>query len=155
MKKTFKIISCLLLLYTLGVSCSEQNKECSSTNSSIQKPLNPNGDSELALLMRAMFEEAEQIKQQIAKGEPITLSVDHEKILTAHATQPEKAASAKYQAFAKSYLQIIESLQSSSPAQSATLFDNVVNNCMSCHKALCPGPMVRIKKLHHPTNPHK
>ncbi len=36
-----------------------------------KKSLNPNGDSELALLMRAMFDEAEQIKNQIINGEKV------------------------------------------------------------------------------------
>ncbi len=144
MQTILKTIIFLLLLFALGVSCSE--KECTGSDSSIQ-PLNPNGDSELALLMRAMFDEAEQIKRQIAAGEPVRVSLNHEKIQTAHATEPEKAASAEYQAFAKVYLQTVEALQKAEPDQVKMLFDNLVENCMTCHKALCPGPMVRIKKL--------
>ena len=147
MKNSLKIITCLLLLFALAVSCSEEKKDYSNIENRIQKPINPNGDSELALLMRAMFEEALQIKQQIANGEPINLNINHEKILTAHATEPEKAASAEYKAFANVYLQTIKSLQTANPIQQVNLYDNMVNNCMTCHKALCPGPMVRIKKL--------
>lgn len=144
MRTILKTTIFILLLFALGVSCSE--KECAGNDSSIQ-PLNPNGDSELALLMRAMFDEAGQIKRQIANGEPVRFNLDHEEILTAHATEPEKAASAEYQAFADVYLQTIEALQTANPAQVKTLYDSMVENCMSCHKALCPGPMVRIKKL--------
>ena len=94
-----------------------------------------------------MFDEAQQIKQQIANNEPITINLDHEKILTAHATEPEKAASAKYKAFANAYLQSMKSLKTANPSELVDVYDNLVANCMGCHKALCPGPIVKIKKL--------
>lgn len=142
MKTTLKAIIYLLLFYAFGVSCSDEN-----IGSKMPKPLNPNGDSELALLMRAMYDEAEQIKQQINSGDSITLSLDHEKILTAHATEPDKAASPEYKAFAKTYLQAVKSLTTASPSQRINVYDNLVSNCISCHKALCPGPIIKIKKL--------
>ena len=147
MPNIFKIISCLILFFALAESCSVENKDCSDTDIQTQKIINPNGDSELALLMRAMFDELQQIKQQIANNEPITINLDHEKILTAHATEPEKAASAKYKAFANSYLQTIEKLKTAKPAELVNVYDNLISNCMTCHKALCPGPIVKIKKL--------
>ena len=97
--------------------------------------------------MRAMFDEAQRIKQQIANNEPITLSLDHEKILTAHATEPAKAASEEYKAFAAAYLQNIAYLETANAEQVANAYDGLIANCMTCHQALCPGPMVRIKKL--------
>ena len=147
MQTTLKIITCLLLLFTMGVSCSHEEKECSKIDNHAQQSINPNGDSELALLMRAMFDEAQQIKRQIADKEPITFTINYEKILTAHATEPEKAASAEYRAFAKIYLQTMKTLQTADPTHVVTLYENMVDNCMTCHKALCPGPIVRIKKL--------
>jgi cytochrome c556 len=147
MRTTLLVATCLLLLFSLGVSCSEGSKECSNPDDQVQKPLNPNGDSELALLMRAMFDEAQRIKQQIANNEPVTLTLDHEKILTAHATEPAKAASEEYKAFAAAYLQNIKTLETANADQVAAVYDGLVANCMTCHKALCPGPMVRIKKL--------
>ncbi len=146
-KTTREVIACLLLLLALCISCSEKEKACAPVDTPTTQALNPNGDSELALLMRAMFDEAVQIKRQVANEEPISLKIDYEKILTAHATEPEKAASVQYQAFAKSYLQSIKDLQSASPAQGEAFYLNMVENCMTCHKALCPGPMVVIKKL--------
>ena len=55
-------------------------------------PLNPNGDSELALLMRAMTGEAQVVKQQIEQGEAPWLGLDYEKILTAHPTVAARAS---------------------------------------------------------------
>ena len=111
-------------------------------------PLNPNGDSELALLMRAMFDDALLMKQQVEQGEQPRPSLDYQKILTAEATEPEKAASDTYKVHALSYLQTIKALQDADAPQAASLYKNMVNSCMGCHQALCPGPTVRIKKLY-------
>lgn len=111
-------------------------------------PLNPNGDSELALLMRAMFDDALLMKEQIEQGQRPKPSLDYQKILTAEATEPEKAASDAYKVHALSYLQTIKALQEADAPQAASLYKNMVNSCMGCHQALCPGPTVRIKKLY-------
>ncbi|WP_228851764.1 hypothetical protein [Aegicerativicinus sediminis] len=147
MKINLKVLTCFLLIFTVVVSCSEKKKESLVGENQIQQPINPNGDSELALLMRQMYDEAQLIKEQINKGEPIEINLNHEKILTAHATQPEKAASEEYRAFANLYLQSIKNLQSANANEVANIYDNMVVSCMTCHKVLCPGPMVKIKQL--------
>lgn len=136
MNRKQRALSVLLLIFTLAISCTEE-----------KKAINPNGDSELALLMRAMYDEAQLIKTQIENGEPVQINLDHEAILTAHATEPEKAGSEAYQAYAQAYLESVKNLQDAAPEQLVSLYDHLVNNCMVCHKALCPGPIVKIKKL--------
>ncbi|MCB0560932.1 MAG: hypothetical protein H6573_26175 [Lewinellaceae bacterium] len=133
-------LALLLAGYLLSCTAQEVKNEA--------PPLNPNGDSELALLMRAMFDDALLMKQQIEQGEPAQPGLDYQKILTAQATEPEKAASNTYKVHALSYLQTIKALQQADAAQAATLYENMVNSCMGCHKALCPGPTVRIRKLY-------
>ncbi|MCB0642131.1 MAG: hypothetical protein KDC44_10845 [Phaeodactylibacter sp.] len=137
----------LILVFFLGLYCTDTAEDSTSPTETAQQPLNPNGDSELALLMRAMFEEAQQIQQQIAEDQPLSFSLSHEQILTAAATEPEKAASDEYQALATAYLHSVEQLRAAPVAEQHSLYQNMVGNCMSCHKALCPGPMMRIKKL--------
>ncbi|MDF0707297.1 hypothetical protein [Flagellimonas okinawensis] len=144
--KLFVTIYTLLIL-SVVTSCSEKKKEKSAENNPVQQSVNPNGDSELAILMRQMFDEAETIKEKIANGEPIELSLDHEKMLTAHATEPEKAASAEYNTFAALYLQSIKNLESAKVSEVDSIYNNLVMSCLNCHKVLCPGPMVKIKKL--------
>ncbi len=131
-----------LLLSGYLLSCTAQETKNESP------PLNPNGDSELALLMRAMFDDALLMKQQIEQGEQPRPGLDYQKILTAEATEPEKAASDTYKVHALSYLQTLQALQQADAPQAASLYKNMVNSCMGCHKALCPGPTVRIKKLY-------
>ena len=133
-------LSLLFSGYLLSCTASEAQSDT--------PPLNPNGDSELALLMRAMFDDALLMKQQVEQGEQPRPSLDYQKILTAEATEPEKAASDTYKVHALSYLQTIKALQEADAPQAASLYKNMVNSCMGCHQALCPGPTVRIKKLY-------
>ncbi|MTB53982.1 hypothetical protein [Lewinella sp. W8] len=147
MRNHHKYLLLLSLFFGVVVSCGKEEPEIALSKPAVQSPINPNGDSELALLMRAMFDEARKIKTQIENGEPVTVELNHEEILQAHATEPEKAASPEFKAYANLYLQSLVDLQSASTPQLAGIFENLVDNCMACHQAMCPGPMVKIKKL--------
>ncbi|MBK9109706.1 MAG: hypothetical protein IPM92_15370 [Saprospiraceae bacterium] len=136
----------LIFLLLLLISCNKE-KTCRSADPSAKKIINPNGDSELALLMREMYDETFELKQMINAGKTEAEFFDHEKILTAHATEPEKAASAEYKAFAQAYLQQVKQLNNSSPELKKEHFSNLISQCKNCHKALCPGPIVKINKL--------
>tara|TARA_B110000967_G_C18491618_1_gene367067 strand:+ start:147 stop:551 length:405 start_codon:yes stop_codon:yes gene_type:complete len=109
---------------------------------------NPNGDSELALLMRDMFDDGMRMKGQIENGDKLEVVGKFDKIHTAQATEPEKAASEKYTRYSYVYLDILEQLKVSSEEDTRILFQGLVESCMNCHRAMCPGPMVRIKKLY-------
>lgn len=111
-------------------------------------PVNPNGDSELALLMRDMYDEGMVVKTKIQNGEMPELLLDFEKIHTAQATEPEKAASPAYKVHALSYLQAVDALKNADAGQLEKSYNKMVDACMNCHKALCPGPVVRIKKMY-------
>jgi hypothetical protein len=123
------------------------NEASSSIEIEVVEAINPNGDSELALLMRSMFDELEEAKTQIANQEPVTLELDHEKILTAHATKPEVAASDEFKGFAQAYLQSMEEFKEANSDQLVGRYTALINNCMACHEVLCPGPKVKIRKL--------
>ena len=137
----------LLVLMVPHFACNSKEKSCTSGTSIPKKIINPNGDSELALLMRAMYDEADHMKQQLTNGESLTLQLDHDQILTARATEPEKAASDLYKAFAGNYLQSVQSLRNARNDQVPELYAQMVEQCRNCHQELCPGPMVKIKKL--------
>lgn len=137
---------CLLVLYTVLSSCDNGQTKAKTSSGQVE-PINPNGDSELALLMREMYYEMEDLKKGLTKEQSVKIEVDHQAIITAHGTEPEKVASKEYKAFAKSYLSAIDQLKTAQPGDAQAAFSSVVSNCMSCHQAMCPGPIVRIKKL--------
>jgi cytochrome c556 len=111
------------------------------------KPLNPNGDSELAILMRQMFEDGERIREQIKNGQSVAIQVDFEKIMTATATDPAKMQGKEYPHFAASYVEAMKALRDAPPAEAQDKYSAMVATCMNCHEQSCPGPIVRIKKL--------
>lgn len=133
----------LIAVSVYALSCAAE----AATNTESQASLNPNGDSELALLMRAMYDDAAQMKAAIDRGEQPVPSIDHAKLLTASATEPEKAASDTYKTWAQAYLHTVEALQNGDLEMASGHYDNMVGNCMGCHTDLCPGPKVRIRKL--------
>jgi RNase P subunit RPR2 len=140
---TLKITSLSAILAILALSCatdSEKNTDGNFTN--------PNGTSELAILMNDLYIEAENAKQQIARGEMPELTLDAEKILTAAATEPDKVASPEYKAFAHAYIESVKLLKNASRrSEAAEHYKIMAAACMNCHKAICPGPTKRIRKL--------
>ncbi len=132
------VVTTILLL-----SCSTEKPQTPAAGNFI----NPNGSSELAVLMNELFTEAETAKQKIALGEKPKWKVDAKKILSAAATEPEKVASPEYKAFAASYIESVKMLKNCSPAEAPQRFKMMATACMNCHNALCPGPRKRIQKL--------
>lgn len=144
-----------LALILFIVSCNqgkqaEKNTEAVIDESSVQvSETNPNGDSELAILMRTMFEEGEKIKTQIVSGEG-NISPEYiemiEKCHTAVPTDPD-VKTEEFTAF--NNLLSIEANKLLIPETDIKAgFNEMVNRCMDCHDTFCPGPMKRIRKLY-------
>ena len=110
--------------------------------------VNPNGDSELAILMRDMYDEGMLVKQSIIDGENPELKLNYDHIHTATPTEEGKNQSTEYLLFAKAYEASVERFKNASPHDRPAAYQNMVDNCMSCHKEVCQGPMVRIKKMY-------
>lgn len=145
MNNLFKVVFCLLMLYIIGISCSNENKV--NSNRHVSTYINPNGDSELTIFMRSMYDDLHKIKLQIAEGDAELLNLDHEKILTTLSTEPEKISSKEYQAFAQSYLNAQTKMNAADESIRKDVYISLVKNCVSCHQSLCPGPIVKINKL--------
>lgn len=139
---TLKLATLALAAALLALACTGDDAGTANGNYT-----NPNGSSELAVLMNDLYREAKTAKQKIARGHTPEWSVDAEKILTAAATEPEKAASSEYKAFAVSYLETVRMMKNASPAEAPAHFKAMTTACMNCHNAICPGPTKRIRKL--------
>lgn len=107
----------------------------------------PNGVSELALLMREMTSDMERLRARIHNGEHAAseASIDH--LFSANATEPEKAASEAFKVFGESYLHVAHTLEHTPDSLQGKVYDQLVQACANCHQTLCPGPLVRIEKL--------
>ncbi|MFK8102304.1 MAG: hypothetical protein AB8G15_07265 [Saprospiraceae bacterium] len=135
----------LVMTFVLILACADSAPPVTTSAKTIY---NPNGDSELTLLMRTMFDDAMRMKQSVAEGEVPKVLATFKAIHTAEATEPDKAKSETFKNFANAYLATVEALQQATPAEVKDIYEGMVASCMSCHRAMCPGPMVRIKKLH-------
>ena len=136
-------ISVLLLLFSI-IACnrSANEKECG-------KPLNPNGDSELALLMRDMFKHLENEKSGIsALKNPGIYPVEFEKIGTAIRSSPETGGE-HFNEFCLLYISALKQYHASDSLKSQiNNFNNLVRSCVACHNNECPGPVKKIEKMY-------
>ena len=132
----------LLFLIVIMICIGCEQKPKTKTN----RPINPNGDSELALLMRNMFSESDSLKQLVIAGKSLSGLQRFEEIHTAIATDPTVRGPV-FDAFSDVYIDAIRRLESSDSA-SVMKFNNMVTQCMNCHSEFCPGPRKKIKQLY-------
>lgn len=125
-------------ILSAGLACSDSKT----------KSVNPNGDSELALLMRQMHDDGMLTKQQLLEGKDPEINVPYHKMQTAKATEPEKVADPRYAAFASLYEAKVKSLLEATEDNQVEAYTSMVDACMSCHEQVCPGPMRKIKRMY-------
>lgn len=131
----------IIVMLIIGLAACGQQQE-----SKKPKPLNPNGDSELALLMRDMFEESDSLKQLVVHGKQLSGLKKYQDIHSAIPTDPTVTGPV-FEAFAEAYIQSIKALETAD-SSSVFNFNHMVHQCMNCHTEFCPGPKKRIKKLY-------
>ncbi|MCB0409681.1 MAG: hypothetical protein KDD29_05645 [Flavobacteriales bacterium] len=128
-------------------NCNNEKSSCSTDEVDVS-PTNPNGDSELALLMRKMFEEGEDIKKLITDQQGnITQEyiAELERVHTAIPTDAD-VKTPEFTAYTELMVQEANALFSND-SNKVQGFNNLVNRCIDCHQVFCPGPIKRIKKL--------
>ncbi len=106
--------------------------------------------SELASLMRKMYEDNQKLKAQVENGEiPESFPEDFYTIHTAEATDPSEI-NETFKAFAEVYLSDMEAIIASDSATVTAAYNKMVSTCISCHQVYCQGPIPKIKKLYIP-----
>lgn len=145
------IMKSLLMFLSVGsvilaLGCMGSKKAQSSDSA----PLNPNGDTELAVLMRAMYDDGMEMRSSILNGEIPESHVDLANLYSMDAAEPHKVASAEYQAYAKVIELAYAALENGDEQQRITAYKSIIQTCASCHQAMCPGPLVRIEKMRLP-----
>ncbi len=106
--------------------------------------------SPLAQLMRDMTVFADSTKQRLMRGEDLLpYPAEFKEMITAGST-PGMVDHRTFDPFAFSYLQQLDSLYKVPTTQRGAAFDELVQYCAACHGQVCPGPLVRIRKLRMP-----
>ncbi len=153
MLKRFIVLGCLTGA-SFFVACNqiEQPQEDQAAESAksekAEKKLEMYEESELALLMRKMYEDNLAIGEEIKKGNlPESFPEDFKTIHTAVATNPEEL-DATFDALAKEYLKNMEAITAAENQMEATeAYNNMIGTCASCHQIYCQGPLAKIRKM--------
>lgn len=113
------------------------------------KSLNPNGDSELAILMREMAAITDSLKSDMEHHREIrSMPENLSTILTAKKTD-ETIDKNIFTPLAQDYLDRVKDFYAA-PINDARAekYNDMVRACVGCHENFCGGPIKRIKKLY-------
>lgn len=135
-KNQFLFLFALVFL----ISCQKQENK----KETIQYP---NQDAPLALLMREMFLDMEEMKEGIVEGKKIKSYLEkHKELLTAKPTDA-KVKTEQFNTMGMAYLANLRTLEESSEDALLNNYKSVVSTCLACHTSYCPGPVKRINLL--------
>lgn len=103
--------------------------------------------SEMAILMRGMYEFNSLVKTQIVNKKALTplpeeFTKIHSAVLTAKFERNKE-----FDSLSKSFITYQKALYSSSSDSASYFFNKSINTCVSCHQTRCTGPIPKIKKL--------
>ena len=136
-------------LASFFIACSDENQvENACEVSEEVSPINPNGDSELALLMRKMAVEVDSLKQLIMNENGNISDELITELERVHTAKPTDANVKTQQFIAYNELMINEAKAlKETTVNKSERFNQFVNRCIDCHQVVCPGPIKRINKL--------
>jgi hypothetical protein len=96
---------------------------------------------------------ADTTKQRLMRGEDLLpYPANFNDMLTIEST-PGMVDHRTYDPFAFSYLHQLDSLYKVPVIDRQQAYEGLIAHCTACHGQVCPGPLVRIKKLHMPGQP--
>lgn len=146
-----RIFLALIAIVVFAAACSsgESSESTADTTAKCKtKSLNPNGDSELAILMREMANWTDSCKvaimenRSVMPAKPAGLSTLH----TAKRTD-ETIDASLFNSMATLYEGQIKAFEGAAVADRAEYFNAMVSGCVGCHQNFCQGPLTRINKM--------
>lgn len=114
----------------------------------IKSGRNPNGDSELAALMRVMQDDLNARRDAVLRGDPVPpLGAAHGRLRCSWPTDATMRRD-PFDRLAVAYLEAEAAFDAAATAEDRRMaFGLVVNACLTCHQSSCPGPIAAIQKL--------
>ncbi len=141
--KIFHVFMSVVVIIVLGACFSSDEKTPKSSTF-----VNPNGTSELAILMDKMYEESLKYRENMTTQNENIFTFDPAYIFSAIPTDPNKVSSKEYQLMGRAYIAAMNALLEASPEERSNHFQGMIHTCMTCHEKVCRGPMEKIKKLY-------
>jgi len=116
----------------------------------VPSDINPNGASELAVLMRVMQRDLSTARDAIAAGASVpAMSAAHAQMRCAWPTDPGDR-NAAFDALAQAYIGAVQAMESAPPEAQRAAHDRVLDTCVACHQTTCLGPIPAIEALRFP-----
>lgn len=104
----------------------------------IQSARNPNGDSELAVLMRRFVDDLQTVRPKLEAGEKVApLLPVHRTMRCAWPTKPEER-NQQYDLRAQAYLAAVTAFDQ---APGKDTYNAMLAGCIACHSVSCGGPL--------------
>lgn len=150
-KYCYQIAIGSLILFFLSACCPDDQKSVGGKSKKTtlkESKVNPNGDSELALLMRLMYDQSDSIRQIIIDGGELLsrdLIAKFEEIHTAIPTDPDVRDDG-FSAFSNQIVQDMNRIWDADTGR-VEQFNLFVDRCIQCHTVYCPGPIKKIQRL--------
>lgn len=159
MLKKYIIGGCLVGA-SFFVGCSQQPEQEENTSTTEEsEPSEPEmyEASELAALMRQMYEDNLKLGEEINAGNiPESFPEDFKTIHTAVATPGMKTDTAYFNLMAEQYLRNLEKItQANSRREAKIAYNEMVLTCASCHQKYCQGPLPKIRRMKLPIDEPK
>lgn len=118
-----------------------------SATSCVNPSKYPNNDKPMALMMRQMADNAQQMKEMIGKGE----LVEGKKFpyIRFHLVEPTDPDVLQPQFFenARLFQMAHKDLINAPKEKQKELYNAYIRKCINCHESYCSGPLKRIRKL--------
>ncbi|MGB0177213.1 MAG: hypothetical protein ACPF9D_08605 [Owenweeksia sp.] len=140
------IIAGCLCTASFFLACKQQP---ASAEDEPAKELEMYQESELAALMRNMYTDNMELREQILNGSiPENFPEHFYTIHTAKISDGMSRNKGPFKALADQYLKSMEAITSAASTQEARLaYNNMIMSCTSCHQVYCPGPLSKIRKM--------
>jgi hypothetical protein len=110
----------------------------------IKSSRNPNGDSELAVMMRQFVDDIREARTLLEAGKPVkALYPTYRKMRCAWMTKPAER-NQMFDDRAVAYLGLVKAYDAS-PSQAT--YNGIIAGCISCHSQSCGGPLDFIDSM--------
>ena len=151
MRRIGKLSVLVIVLSALQFACAVEPQEKQAEITDVTKVIDanyPNKRSELAILMRDLYNDLKDEKKLLENGDQSAINwmEKYGNMLEAEPTDLTDAAGT-FEGYGKAFLFELKSYQESNKDNRISTYNGMIASCMNCHKAHCPGPMVIIKKL--------
>lgn len=104
----------------------------------IKSARNPNGDSELAVLMRHFVDQLRDARSMLEAGQPVPkLHPTFRKMRCAWPTRPEE----RNEQFDARAIGFLHAVQAYDQAPGKDTYNGVITGCIACHAQSCGGPL--------------